>query len=94
MNQRINIGIVGDFNSNSPYHKATNNALNHAADALSIAVNISWVPTESLDGIDVVKALKQFDALWCAPGSPYVSMNGALNAIRFARESNVPFFGT
>ena len=94
MNQRINVGIVGDFNPNSPYHLATNDALKHAADALSVVVNISWVPTESLDGADVATALKTFDALWCAPGSPYVSMNGALNAIRFARENDVPFFGT
>ncbi len=94
MKQRIHVGIVGDFNPQSPYHLATNDALHHAADALSVAVNISWVPTESLDGVDVATTLKPFDALWCAPGSPYVSMNGALNAIQFARENDVPFFGT
>lgn len=94
MNQRINVGIVGDFNPKSPYHLATNDALGHAADALSVGVNISWMPTESLDGADVATMLKSFDALWCAPGSPYVSMNGALNAIRFARENDVPFIGT
>ena len=27
-------------------------------------------------------------------GSPYASMDGALNAIRYARERNVPFLGT
>ncbi|MBI5033654.1 MAG: hypothetical protein HZB51_24300 [Chloroflexi bacterium] len=94
MKQRINVGIVGDFNPQSPYHLATNDALNHAADTLSLAVNIAWVPTESLDGADIATTLKPFDALWCAPGSPYVSMNGALNAIRFARETDVPLFGT
>ena len=94
MKQDIKIGIVGDFNPRSPYHIATNDSLNHAAAALSIAVNISWVPTESLDGVDVATMLKPFNALWCAPGSPYVSMSGALNAIRFARENDVPFFGT
>jgi len=43
---------------------------------------------------DAVESLCDFDGLWCVPGSPYRSMNGALNAIRFARENNIPFIGT
>ena len=35
-----------------------------------------------------------FHALWCVPGSPYHSMDGALRAIRFARENHLPFLGT
>jgi CTP synthase (UTP-ammonia lyase) len=38
--------------------------------------------------------LAQFDALWCSSGSPYQSMAGALQAIRFARELDFPFLGT
>jgi CTP synthase (UTP-ammonia lyase) len=38
--------------------------------------------------------LRRFDALWCAPGSPYQSMDGALQGIRFAREEGWPFIGT
>ena len=38
--------------------------------------------------------LKQFDALWCAPGSPYKSMDGALRGIQFARERGWPFIAT
>ena len=33
-------------------------------------------------------------ALWCVPGSPYRSMQGALTAIRYARENKLPFLGT
>jgi CTP synthase (UTP-ammonia lyase) len=39
-------------------------------------------------------SLDTFDALWCVPGSPFRSMTGALNAIRFARESDRPLIGT
>ena len=35
-----------------------------------------------------------FSGLWCVPTSPYRSMEGALLAIRYARESGVPFLGT
>jgi CTP synthase (UTP-ammonia lyase) len=38
--------------------------------------------------------LKGFDALWIAPGSPYKSLIGALNAIRYAREHDVPLLAT
>ena len=90
MNQPIKIGIIGDFNSNSPFHKATNESLAHAGKAMGVTVDSSWLPTESLD----VETLEQFDGLWCSPGSPYKSMNGALKAIRFAREMGWPFIGT
>jgi CTP synthase (UTP-ammonia lyase) len=92
--QPLRIGIVGDFDPGSPYHKATTDALGHAAGVLSVALDCSWVPTQSLDEASGETALRQFDALWCAPGSPYKSMNGALSAIRFAREKDLPFLGT
>ena len=38
--------------------------------------------------------LDEFDAIWCVPGSPYASMTGALEAIRFARQQRRPFLGT
>jgi len=34
------------------------------------------------------------DALWCAPGSPYRSLDGALEALRYGREHGVPTLGT
>jgi CTP synthase (UTP-ammonia lyase) len=94
MNQTLQVGIIGDFNPSSPYHIATNEAIDHAARALSLSVDVSWLPTPSLEHEGSEKVLAQFDALWCAPGSPYNSMNGALKAIRFAREHDWPFVGT
>src|SRR5262249_7006323 len=35
-----------------------------------------------------------FDGIWCVPASPYANTRGALNAIRFARESGRAFLGT
>ena len=73
---------------------ATNRALEHAAEALPVSVDYSWVSTVSLVQDSGGAVLKEFDALWCSPGSPYKSMDGALRAIRFARENGRPFFGT
>ncbi len=94
MNQTLAVGIIGDFDPKYPSHFATNEALSHAARAVSLSVDWSWLPTQSLDDKGSGMALEQFDALWCAPGSPYKSMKGALRAIRFAREHDWPFVGT
>jgi CTP synthase (UTP-ammonia lyase) len=68
--------------------------LKHAAKALSVAVESQWLPTQSLADERPLETMKHFDALWCSPGSPYKSMNGALRGVRFAREMGVPFIGT
>ncbi|MGH2344460.1 MAG: glutamine amidotransferase-related protein, partial [Chloroflexota bacterium] len=56
-------------------------------------VDLTWLPTASLDPLPPAH-LDPFAGLWCAPGSPYQSMHGALNAIRWAREHDRPLLGT
>ncbi len=92
MNSIIKIGIIGDYDGR-PSHLATNEAIRHCSEKLDLSVELKWLPTEILEN-DIVKTLENFDGLWCAPGSPYKSMIGALNAIRFARENDYPFIGT
>ena len=94
MHRTLKIGIIGDYDPDLRYHSATREALSHAAAKLSVSLASSWIPTLSLTEDNVIKTLKAFHALWCAPGSPYQSMEGALEAIRFAREQMLPFIGT
>jgi len=94
MNQSLRVGIIGDFDPHNQTHIATNDALSHAASALAVAMEATWLPTQSLDNEFSQTKLKQFDALWCAPASPYKSMSGALRSIRFARQEGWPFIGT
>jgi CTP synthase (UTP-ammonia lyase) len=89
----IRLGIIGDFDENKLSHKATNAALHHCAESLSMDLEAIWLPTKSLEG-DVDVDIFDYDGFWCAPGSPYRSFAGAINAIRFARENNYPFIGT
>ena len=76
MNQPLRVGIIGDFEPQVRSHTATNEALRHAASALSVTLDASWLPTPPLDEDCSETTLQQFDALWCAPGSPYKSMHG------------------
>jgi len=87
----IQIALVGDHDPGVTAHQAIPQALALAAAALRQPVEPHWVPT---DGIGDTRALAHFDALWCVPASPYRSMEGALAAIRFAREAPRPFLGT
>jgi CTP synthase (UTP-ammonia lyase) len=94
MNAPLRVGIIGDFDPQLRSHLATNEALCHAASALAVTADAAWLPTPSLDHAGYETTLQRFDVLWCAPASPYQSMQGALKAIQFAREQGWPFIGT
>ena len=87
----VRIGLVGDRDPRVVAHEAIPRALALAAESQQASVGAEWVPT---DEIETVERVSDFDALWCVPGSPYRSMDGALRAIRAARESGRPFLGT
>lgn len=92
MNSIIRIGVIGDYDGR-PSHRATEEAIKHCAEYLKLSLEVQWISTASLeDGVE--QKLIDFDGLWCAPGSPYQSMLGAVNGIQYAREFNVPFIGT
>ena len=93
MTDAVRVGLIGDRDPASPTHLATDTALVHAAGEIGVPVGAEWLPTDSLEG-RAGYLLASFDALVCAPGSPYRSMEGALEAVRFAREGGVPFVGT
>ena len=93
MNAIVKIGLVGDRSDRVRAHNAIPRALESAACLAELDVTHQWLPTAGLaegprDEFD------DFDGIWCVPGSPYASMQGALAAIRHARESGIPFVGT
>lgn len=89
----LRIGLVGDYSPQVRAHAAIPRALRSAVPE-ELTVEAEWLATDTLDGADTDARLGAFDALWCVPASPYASMEGALHAIRFARERGVPFLGT
>ena len=91
MSVQVRIGLVGNYSADVAAHKAIPLALSQAGAELDREVEHEWVPTEEIESVE---RIAHFDALWCIPGSPYRSMDGALLAIRYARELGVPFLGT
>jgi CTP synthase (UTP-ammonia lyase) len=93
MKLNVRMALVGDYSAAVKAHSAIPRALEFAARDVSCQIHFDWLPTVSLE-LEAAPQLSTYDAVWCTPGSPYASMTGALNAIRFARESAVPFLGT
>ncbi|KYF92355.1 hypothetical protein BE20_05085 [Sorangium cellulosum] len=91
MTSTIQVGLVGDRDDAVTAHRAIPVALRLAGEALAAPLAFAWVPTEEVTDASRVA---RYDALWCVPASPYRSMEGALRAIRFAREQRRPFLGT
>ncbi|WP_421376505.1 CTP synthase [Paraburkholderia sp. DD10] len=91
MGKAVTVGLVGDFDHSVPAHQAIPLALKRAADVKQVEIEFEWVHTGEINS---VLRISHFDGIWCVPASPYRSMDGALLAIRHAREAAIPFLGT
>ncbi|MBX7223161.1 MAG: hypothetical protein K1Y36_24655 [Blastocatellia bacterium] len=93
MKPYFSVALVGNYNASFVAHQAIPEALRLAGEANDCHIRETWVPSEELAQNPKGK-LADYAGVWCVPGSPYTSMEGALNAIRYARETGTPFVGT
>jgi CTP synthase (UTP-ammonia lyase) len=91
MAAKFRVALVGDYNPSVIAHQAIPEALRLSSGSENSVEGV-WVHTASIRNPEVDLAL--FDGLWCVPASPYANVEGALGAIRYARESALPFLGT
>lgn len=84
------IALLGEYTPTSPSHASTNAAIEHSQNLLDVDMTAKWVSTEEIDQ----KLFERYSGIWVAPGSPYKSMGKTLWAIRYARENEIPCFGT
>ena len=92
-NNRSRIALVGDFNPPVLAHRAIDTCFTLARASGSPPVEPVWVATEKVAPGDA-GIFEGYRAIWCVPASPYRNTDGALWAIRYARENKVPFLGT
>src|SRR4051812_28909726 len=89
------VAVIGERMGDHPAQETIGPALEHSAAALGLPPpTVQWVATDDLERKGPSELLGPADAVWCAPGSPYRSLDGALEGIRFAREQGMPFLGT
>jgi len=68
MTNSISIGIIGDFNPEKPSHIATDAALKHAADFLSLNVKTEWLGTGNLASEIGQRHHRAISGTVCRPG--------------------------
>jgi len=87
----LRVALIGDYDAGILAHQTIPAALQLSAQQLGVRAEPEWLSTTAATSTE---RLSGYKAIWCVPGSPYRSMRGALNAIRHARETGVPFLGT
>lgn len=91
MNNHVSrIALVGDRSANVRAHARIPGLIDALVARESLALDPYWVGTPDAASC----ALEGFDAIWVAPGSPYADAEGAIAAVRTARERGIPFLGT
>ncbi|HVU22871.1 MAG TPA: CTP synthase [Opitutus sp.] len=86
------LALIGDYSPSVTAHQAIPIALALARDDTGADLTWDWIHTSEIQ--DAPSDLASFAAVWVVPASPYANTAGALDAIRFARETRRPFLGT
>jgi CTP synthase len=94
----VHIGIVGKYVEYEDSYKSLKEALVHGATAQNLKLNVTWVEAEGLeskdkDNRDYEIQLEGFDGILVPGGFGKRGIEGMLNAIRYAREKKIPYFG-
>jgi CTP synthase len=89
----VNIGIVGKYVEYEDSYKSLKEALLHGGLAHQMKVQIHWIEAEGVAGEQWERQLDGFDGILVPGGFGKRGIAGMLNAIRYAREQKVPYFG-
>jgi len=100
------IGIVGKYVEYEDSYKSLKEALVHGALAENLKLKVVWVEAEGLETMDepignappqpnlkYETQLEGFDGILVPGGFGKRGIEGMLNAIRYARENKIPYFG-
>ncbi len=91
----VHIGIVGKYVEYEDSYKSLKEALVHGALDANLKLKVTWIEAEGLETADgsYHSQLEGFDGILVPGGFGKRGIEGMLNAIRFARENQVPYFG-
>lgn len=91
---RVRIAVVGKYTELIDSYKSVHEALIHGGIGNNAGVDISWISSDSLVSYEKAEeVLKGFNGLLVPGGFGVRGVDGMLAAIRYARETNMPFFG-
>ncbi len=89
----VKIGLVGKYNELQDAYKSIYEAFIHAGAVNECKVNVVPIHSEKLNGKNAKDVLKGLNGILVAPGFGERGIEGKLDAARYARENNIPYFG-
>ncbi len=89
----VRIGLIGKYVEYEDSYKSLKEALLHGGLAHNVKVNIDWIEAEQLSWPDCMDRLYDYDGILVPGGFGKRGIEGMIDAIRFARERRVPYFG-
>lgn len=90
---QVDIALVGKYVELQDAYKSILESFVHAGAANECSVNVHTVQSEYVDASNVEEKVGGMDAILVAPGFGERGLEGKIQAIKYAREHNVPFFG-
>ncbi len=90
---KVCIGVVGKYTNLKDSYKSLNEALIHGGIENSTKVEIKWINAEKLNRKNLNKQLTDCDGILVPGGFGLRGIGGKIEAIRYARKKNIPYFG-
>ncbi|OQA35352.1 MAG: CTP synthase [Acidobacteria bacterium ADurb.Bin340] len=89
----VRIGVVGKYVEFKESYKSLIEALHHAGYGLEVQVDLKWIEGEDIEATDAATHLSDCQGVLVPGGFGVRGTRGMVEAIRYAREQKVPFFG-
>ncbi len=89
----VNIGLIGKYVELQDSYKSILEAFIHAGAELEVKVNVSPIHSEFIDTKTIENKIANLDGILVAPGFGERGIEGKIEAVKYARENKIPFFG-
>jgi CTP synthase len=92
LSNNVTIGLVGKYVDLPDAYKSLTEALKHGGMKNQLLVKIEMIDSENIQ-VNDHKTLGNLDAIVVAGGFGYRGIEGKVEAVKYARENNIPFLG-
>ena len=89
----VSIAICGKYVDYPDSYKSIKEAFVHAGAANGVRVHVDWVDSEEIDRENAHRRLSTYGGILIPGGFGPRGVEGMIEAVRYARESLVPYFG-
>ena len=89
----VRIAVVGKYTNLLDSYKSLNEALSHGGIANRVRVQLDWVDSQVFEQPNTIARLEGVHGILVPGGFGERGTEGKIEAVRFAREHRIPFFG-